>query len=161
MEKKAAYPGTFDPITNGHIDLINRGSLLFDEILVLVAERREKNTLFTLDERMELVRESVKNMKNVKVEPISGLLVSYLKNNNIHFILRGLRAISDFDYELQMALINRELLKDCETVFIMASKNEIFLSSSLIREIAMNGGDIKSFVPICVKRKMDMKLRRQ
>jgi pantetheine-phosphate adenylyltransferase len=161
MEKIAAYPGTFDPITNGHIDLINRGSLLFDKILVLVAERREKNTLFTLDERMELVRESVKNMKNVKVEPLSGLLVSYLKNNNIHFILRGLRAISDFDYELQMALINRELLKDCETVFIMASKNEIFLRSSLIREIAMNGGDIKSFVPICVKRKMDMKLRRQ
>jgi pantetheine-phosphate adenylyltransferase len=161
MEKITVYPGTFDPITNGHIDLIRRGSRLFDRIIVLVAERKEKNTLFTLEERIELVRSSIKNFKNVSIEPLSRLLTDYLRENNIHFILRGLRAVSDFDYELQMALMNRELLKDCETIFIMGSKEEIFLSSNLIREIATNRGDISPFVPKCVKLKVDSKLRRK
>ncbi|MGB9695448.1 MAG: pantetheine-phosphate adenylyltransferase [Caldisericaceae bacterium] len=161
MEKIAAYPGTFDPITNGHVELIKSGLLLFDRIVVLVAERKEKSTLFTLKERIDLVKESLKGLGNVTAEPLPGLLVDYLAKNGIHFILRGLRTVSDFDYELQMALINRELMQSCETVFIMANKGSIFISSSLVKEIATNGGDIEPFVPHCVNSQIKIKLRRK
>ncbi len=159
MEKIAIYPGTFDPITKGHIELIKRGILIFDKITVLVAERREKNTFLTLDERLKLVRCSLKNLRNVSVKPLKGLLTDYLKKNDLHFVLRGLRTVSDFDYELQMALMNRELLSNIETIFIMGDKEQIFLSSSLIKEIVINGGDVSLFVSECVKLKLLDKLR--
>jgi len=152
MKRIAAYPGTFDPITNGHLDIIRRGANIFDELVVLVAERDEKHTLFTVGERVEMVKCVTKRFNNVSVLPLKGLLVSFLKANSIKFVLRGLRAVSDFDYELQLALTNRKLYPDLETVFIMSSNDYIFLSSSIVREIARFGGDISKFVPPCVEK---------
>lgn len=136
-----------------------RSSRIFDEIIILVAERKEKETLFSLRERIQIVKEVTKDFKWVKVESIKNeLLVNYLKRKNINFVIRGLRSISDFEYELQMALINREFLSEIETIFIVGSKDTIFLSSSLIREIALNGGDISNFVPKAVIKKIQRKL---
>ncbi len=159
MKKIAVYPGTFDPITNGHIDILKRSIKLFDEVVILIAERKEKQTLFNLGERIEIANRVVKNFKNVKVDFLKEeLLVDYLKRSHIRFIIRGLRSISDFEYELQMALMNREFLPDLETVFIVGGKDTIFLSSTLIREIALNKGDFSKFVPEEVSRSIKMKL---
>ncbi len=154
MKKIAVYPGTFDPITNGHIDVIKRGSGIFDELIILVALREEKHTLFSVEERIEMVRCATKKLKNVQVVTLNKLLTQYLKENNIRFVLRGLRAVSDFDYELQMALTNSELYPRIETIFIMSSRKYIFLSSSIVREIAHYGGDVSMFVPNCVSKKL-------
>jgi len=151
MKRIAVYPGTFDPITNGHLDIIARGTDIFDELIILVAKGENKHPLFTMNERIEMVKCAIKQFNNVSVLPLKGLLVSFLKENNIKFVLRGLRAVSDFDYELQLALTNKNLYPSLETVFIMSSNNYIFLSSSIVREIAGFNGDVSKFVPSCVE----------
>jgi pantetheine-phosphate adenylyltransferase len=143
---KAIYPGTFDPMTKGHIDIVERGSKIFDELLVSVAVNDRKQTLFTLEERVEMAKESLKQFKNVRIISFGNLLVDFMKQQNVNIILRGLRAVSDFEFELQLALMNRKMYPDCETVFLMPNKKYIFLSSSMIREIAMLGGDVSCFV---------------
>jgi pantetheine-phosphate adenylyltransferase len=144
---RALYPGTFDPITNGHVDLIHRASRLFDELVVAVAASKRKGALFTLDERVELVRESVKDVRNVKVTPFSGLLAHEFDKQKVDVAIRGLRAVSDFEYELMMALMNRKLSDHFETVFLMPSEQYVYLHSSLVREVFALGGDIRHLVP--------------
>ncbi|KAA0258806.1 pantetheine-phosphate adenylyltransferase [Deferribacter autotrophicus] len=143
----AIYPGTFDPLTNGHLDIIERGAKMFDSLIVAVAENKRKKPLFTLDERVKMIKESVAHLHNVEIEPFSILLVDFMKEKNVNIILRGLRVVSDFEYELQLALMNRKLYQECETVFLMPNKKYIFLSSSMVREIASLGGDVSCFVP--------------
>ncbi len=143
---KAIYPGTFDPMTKGHIDIVERGSKIFDELLVSVAVNDRKQTLFTLEERVKMAKESLKQFKNVRIISFGNLLVDFMKQQNVNIILRGLRAVSDFEFELQLALMNRKMYPDCETIFLMPNKKYIFLSSSMIREIAMLGGDVSCFV---------------
>jgi pantetheine-phosphate adenylyltransferase len=143
---RAIYPGTFDPMTKGHIDIVERGSKIFDELLVSVAVNDRKQTLFTLEERVKMAKESLKQFKNVRIISFGNLLVDFMKQQNVNIILRGLRAVSDFEFELQLALMNRKMYPDCETIFLMPNKKYIFLSSSMIREIAMLGGDVSCFV---------------
>ena len=152
MNKKfsAVYPGSFDPPTNGHLDIITRASNLFPEIIVAVTENSNKNHMFSLDKRVELLKKSVLKLKNVKVVSFSGLLANYLKKINSFILIRGLRALSDFEYEFQMALMNRKLNKKIETVFLMPDQDYTFLSSSMVKEIAALGGRIEEFVPKCV-----------
>jgi len=147
----AIYAGTFDPITNGHLDVIKRALSLCDKLIVGVADRREKNSLFAAEERAELIRKVLADEPRVKAEAFSGLLTQFAESKGATFVIRGLRAISDFDYELQMALTNRSLAPDIETVFLMPAQNYIFISSSLVKEIARLGGDISKLVPAVVK----------
>lgn len=148
--KRAVTPGTFDPITSGHLDVITRAAQIADEIIVAVAPSERKNTLFTLEERVELAREATKHLSNVTVEPLDGLLVDYVKRVNADVVIRGLRAITDFEYEFQMAALNYQLNSDMETVFIMSPPEFMYLSSSVVREIASLQGDVSNFVPACV-----------
>lgn len=143
---KAIYPGTFDPMTNGHIDIVERGANIFDELVVSVSVNERKNTMFSLDERVDMAQESLKQFPNVRVESFGCLLVDFMKQKEIDVVLRGLRAVSDFEFELQLALMNRKLYAKCETVFLMPNKKYIFLSSSMVREIALLGGDVSCFV---------------
>jgi pantetheine-phosphate adenylyltransferase len=147
----AIYPGTFDPITNGHLDLIERGLRIFDEIIVAVAPSPKKQPLFSLNERIELIKESVKNLKKVKVEAFDGLLVKYVKSKKGIAIIRGLRAVSDYEYELQIALMNRRLDMNIETVFMMPSEEYSFISSTIVKEVVSLGGSIKGLVPEAVE----------
>lgn len=147
MGSRAIYPGSFDPVTYGHLDLIKRGRRIFDEIIVAVAENTQKKPLFNCNERMAMLRESTKGIKGVTIEKFSGLIVDYALNKKVRVLIRGLRMISDFEYELQMALTNRRLKESVETVFLMPSEGYSFLSSTLIKEAAMLGADISSFVP--------------
>lgn len=156
---KALYPGTFDPLTNGHLDIIERGSKMFKHLVVAVAENKRKKPLFSIEERVEMAKESLKAFENVSVVPFSNLLIHFMKENNINIILRGLRAVSDFEFELQLALMNRKMYPDCETVFLMPSSKYIFLSSSMIREIASLGGDVSSFVPHPVFLRIEEKFK--
>jgi pantetheine-phosphate adenylyltransferase len=149
--KKAIYPGTFDPITNAHIDIVKRAKKLFDKVIIAIAQTRHKNPLFTLEERLFLVKESLKDMENIEVLTFDGLLVDLCKKLNVNVIIRGIRAVSDFDYEFQIAWMNRKLLNDIETIFLMPSEEYFFLSSSLVKEVAMLGGNIDNFVPKIVK----------
>ncbi len=146
----AVYPGTFDPVTYGHIDLIRRGSGLFSELIVAVAHNPKKNPIFTLDERVEYINNTVDDLDNVTVTSFECLLVDFARNAGAKVIIKGLRAVSDFDYELQMALMNRRLADDIEMVFMMPSEEFSFISSSLVKEIAALGGDIKSLAPPAV-----------
>ncbi|AEI13810.1 Phosphopantetheine adenylyltransferase [Flexistipes sinusarabici DSM 4947] len=148
----AIYPGTFDPLTNGHLDIIERGAKMFNHLLVAIAENPGKNPLFTLEERVDSTISATKHLPNVNVEPFSCLLSNFMQKKKINVLLRGLRAVSDFEYELQLALMNRQLNEECETVFLMPNMSYIFLSSSMIREIARLGGDVKKFVPDSVER---------
>lgn len=157
--KKAIYPGTFDPMTNGHLDIVERGVLMFDSLVIGVAENKRKKPLFTLEERVDMVKESVKHLKNVEVKSFSNLLVDFMKSEGANIILRGLRAVSDFEFELQLALMNRKLYSECETVFLMPNKKYIFLSSSMIREIALLGGDVCELVPPKVKEYIQIKCK--
>ena len=143
----AVYPGTFDPITNGHLDIIERGLKLFDGLIVAIAESPAKEPLFDVDERVTMAKEAVKKYKNVKVESFNCLLIDYLRKKNANIILRGLRVISDFEYEFQMALTNRKLAPDIETVFMMTAEGYSYLSSRFIKEIARLGGRFDCFVP--------------
>ncbi|HCI29684.1 MAG TPA: pantetheine-phosphate adenylyltransferase [Fervidobacterium sp.] len=157
---KAAYPGSFDPITFGHIDIARRASILFDELHVVVMENKQKKYTFTVEERMEMVKECLKDLPNIKVESFSGLLAEYTLKNKINVVIRGLRAVTDFEYEMQMALANKEILSGVETVFLMTDKSFSFLSSSLVKEVASFGGRISQWVPEFVERKVTEKLKR-
>lgn len=155
MEKRRAiYPGSFDPVTYGHLDLIKRARLLFDEVYVVIAVNAEKQTLFTLDERLAFMKRACKGLSGVRVDSFEGLTVNYAKAKKARSVIRGLRATSDFDYEFQMALTNRQLSKEVDTVFLMPSENHFFLSSRLIKEIAAYKGDIDTYVPSYVAKKI-------
>jgi pantetheine-phosphate adenylyltransferase len=153
----AIYPGTFDPITFGHIDIINRASRIFPHIIVVVAENPGKNPLFSLPERLELVSDAVKDVPGVSVISYSGLIVNCLKENDAGVIIRGLRALSDFEYEFQMAFTNRNLLSTAETVFLMPSAKYSYLSSTMVKQISKLNGEISNFVPDLVKKKLQQK----
>lgn len=153
------YPGTFDPVTNGHLDIIKRGSKLFDKLYVLVPTNINKNSLFSTEERVELLKEVTKEIGNVEIEATSMLTVDFAKSVNATAMLRGLRMVSDFDYELQLATINRHLNEEVETVFIMSSHEYSFLSSSSVKEMAKFGGDVSHFVPNAVKEALDKKFQ--
>lgn len=156
---KAVYPGSFDPITKGHIDIIERCHKIFDEVVVAVLNNPSKNPMFTVEERMELIKESTKDIKNVSVDSFSGLLVDYVKENNISVIIKGLRAVSDFEYEFQMALANKSLNSEVETFFLMTNNRYSFLSSSLIKDIAKFNGNLSQFVTKNVEDAIFYKLR--
>jgi len=151
--KKAVYAGTFDPITYGHIDVINRATNIFDKIIVGVSSRPKK-TLFTLEERIGMISEVFKNNHRVIVKGFSSLLVEFVESVSAKTIIRGLRAVSDFDYEFQLALMNRKLKPEIETLFLMPSENYIFISSSLVKEIASLGGDVSKLVPPIVRKNL-------
>jgi pantetheine-phosphate adenylyltransferase len=144
--RRAVCPGSFDPITYGHLDIIERASHHFDEVIVAVLENRTKSSLFTVDERISMISEVTKKFKNVRVDSWSGLLVDYCKSNSVQSIVKGLRAVSDFDYELQMAQVNLQG-SGVETMFMATSPTHSFLSSSLVKELAYYGGDVSSMVP--------------
>ena len=152
MNKSAIYAGTFDPMTLGHLDVVERAAKIFDRLVIGVAAVTGKNTQFTQEERLELVRESVVDLSNVEVEPFDGLLVDYASGQNIEVLIRGLRAFSDFEYEFQMALTNRRLAPEIETLFLMPKQDYSFLSSTNIRQVAALGGDVSEFVPAVVER---------
>jgi len=156
--RRAVYPGTFDPLTYGHLDLVKRGSALFDELVVAVSEHPEKQPLFSLRERAEMVREAVASYPNVRVETFTGLAVEFVRSLGMRVILRGLRTVSDFEYEFHMALTNRHLAPDIETVFVMSDPHYAHLSSRLICEVAARGGDVSAFVPPHVARALAERL---
>lgn len=156
---KVVCPGSFDPITFGHLDIIERASKLFDEVVIAVLVNKTKSTLFSVDERIEMIKEVTKKFKNVSVDSWSGLLVEYCANNNISMIVKGLRAVSDFDYELQMSQINLQL-KGIETIFMSTSPVHSFLSSSLVKEIANYGGDVSNYVPAEILSRLKTRLAR-
>ena len=143
----AIYPGSFDPITNGHLDILRSGSEIFDKVIIAVSYNIEKKGFLTVDERLKLIRESVKDLKNVEVDSFVGLTVDYAKKRGTHVLLRGLRTASDFEYELQLSQTNNYLSKDIKTVFLITKPEYNFISSSMVREILSNKGDIKPFVP--------------
>lgn len=153
----ALTPGTFDPITYGHIDVISRASALMDEVIVAVAQSTPKKTLFTIEERTELARQATAHLDNVKVESFDTLLVDFAKSKNATVIVKGLRAITDFEYEFQMNAINHQLDYDLETTFIMSPPEFMYLSSSIVRELAALGGDVDHFVPPCVAEALQAK----
>jgi len=156
MKKIAVYPGSFDPITNGHLDIITRALRMFDELIILVAYNPNKASLFSVQERMDLVRAVIKD-NHIRVDCSAGLLVDYVKSMNANVILRGLRAVSDFEYEFQMALINRRLNRDVETVFLMTGYQWFYTSSNLIKEAASLGGSVKGLVPDMVNEILEQK----
>ena len=156
--KRAIYPGSFDPVTNGHLDVIQRAARIFDHVIVAVADNTAKKVLLTIRERVELLREVTKGIKNVSVETFDALVIEYAREKNINVLIRGLRMTSDFDYEFQIALTNRRLAEDIETVFLMPSENVSFVSSSLLKEITGLKADISSFVPKVVERKLKERL---
>ncbi|MDA8126102.1 MAG: pantetheine-phosphate adenylyltransferase [Deltaproteobacteria bacterium] len=160
MKKIAVYPGSFDPITNGHVDIIERGSRMFDELIVLVAYNPTKKSLFTVEDRLAMITEVIKNYKNVRADCFSGLLVDYAKNAGANVLLRGLRALSDFEYEFQLALINRRLNRDVETVFMMTGYKWFYTSSTIINEAASFGGSVEGLVPEIVDRKLKEKYKK-
>ena len=149
--KRGIYPGTFDPVTNGHLDLVQRGLRIFDEIIIAVALNPKKQPLFGIDERLELIKEAVAGYGHVLVEAFDGLLVDYVKSKGGVAIIRGLRAVSDFEYELQMALMNRRLDMSVETVFMMPSEEHSFITSTIVKEAASFGGSVKGLVPDVVE----------
>jgi pantetheine-phosphate adenylyltransferase len=158
--KRAVYPGTFDPITNGHEDLIQRASRLFDEVIVGVAHSQAKRPFFSLEERVKIAREVLTPYKNVSVLGFSGLLSEFVKEQNAGIILRGLRAVSDFEYEFQLAGMNRRLAPGVETLFLTPSDKYLFLSATIVREIAVLGGDISAFVHSVTAQRMREKIGR-
>jgi len=155
----ALYPGTFDPITNGHIDILRRSIKIFDRIIVGVGSNPRKVALFSLEERISMIQEAIKGIPNVSVEPFEGLLVDFAKRRNATVIIRGLRAVSDFEYELQMALMNRKIDSDIETVFLMPSEEYSYLTSSIVKEVKGLGGDISSLVPKIVDDMLKKKFK--
>lgn len=160
MKKRAVYPGTFDPITNGHIDLIKRGLTIFDEIVVAVAYNPFKHPLFTAEERLSLIKNVTDKMENVHVETFSGLLIDYVKSKGINVIIKGIRAVSDFEYEFKMALMNRTLDPTIEMIYLMPAEEYSFISSSLIKEVAFLDGKINRLVPTIVAKAIKKKIKR-
>jgi len=156
--RTAIYPGTFDPITYGHLDVIDRAREIFDKVIIMVAHNSSKTPMFDDDERVKMIEDAVKKFKNVKVECFDGLLVTYARKKKATAIVRGLRAVSDFEYEFQMALTNRKLAKEITTVFLMPHEKYTYLNSSIVREIALMGGNVSEFVPAGVKRALMRKV---
>jgi len=158
--RRAIYPGSFDPVTNGHLDLIERARKLFDEVVVAVAHNDQKQPYFTLKERLAFLGQVTASLNGVKVLPLDGLLVEFAVQQNAHAIVRGLRAVSDFEFEFQMALMNRKLEATVETIFLMPKEEYTYLSSRIVKEIARLGGDVAQFVPACVVQGFARKLER-
>ena len=152
--KTAVYPGSFDPVTNGHIDVIERALKLFDKVIVAVGDNPDKKSLFSTKERLEMLRESTKHLKNIEIDSFSGLLLEYVKNKNSKIIIRGLRVVSDFEFEFQRALLNRVADDKIETVFIMTKESYVFLNSSIVKEMAMFKGIVNGLVPKIVEKKL-------
>lgn len=157
----AVYPGSFDPITYGHLDIIRRSLNIFDHLIVTVARNSQKNSLFSIDERVELIRSVLDDEPRVSVDTFTGLLVDYVASQKAHVIIRGLRAISDFEYEFQIAQMNSTICKGIETMFMMTSVQYGYLSSSIVREVCSLGGPIESFVPQKIQKAMQRKLEQQ
>ena len=155
----AVYPGTFDPVTLGHLDIITRATKLFDKLIIGVAQDTGKNTVFNIDERLNLIQNQVAEMANIEVKPFSGLLVNFAKKENCCTIIRGIRVISDFEYEFQLSLMNKKLAPDLETVFLMTSSDYLFLSSSVIKQVSSLGGCIEGLVPADVAKALYKKLK--
>ena len=153
------YPGSFDPMTNGHLDLVQRATKLFDRVIVAVAKSESKSPLFTLEERLGMVAEAVRHLPNVEADSFDGLLVKYVEERSAQAIIRGLRAVSDFEFEFQLALMNRKLNERVETIFMMPKDTYTFLSSRIVKEIARLNGDISSFVPPNVQRALTARLK--
>lgn len=158
--KKAVYPGSFDPATNGHLDIITRASALFDEVIVGVLNNSSKSPLFSVEERVNILKEITKDLPNVQIQAFSGLSVDFARKCGAHAIIRGLRAITDFEYELQMAQTNRVLAPDIDTTFLTTNLEYAYLSSTTVKEVALFGGDISKFVPESVIEKVHKKLER-
>ena len=156
---RAIYPGSFDPVTNGHMDIIKRAACIADELIIGVLQNEAKTPLFSVEERVIILREVTKNFKNVKIVPFEGLLIDFAKQMDAKVIVRGLRAITDFEYELQMAQTNRKLNSDIETLFLTTSLDYSYLSSTTVKEVASFGGDIKQFVPKFVAEKVTEKIK--
>ncbi|HKA39788.1 MAG TPA: pantetheine-phosphate adenylyltransferase [Burkholderiales bacterium] len=159
MNHKAVYPGTFDPITLGHEDLIRRAARLFDSVIVAVADSSAKKPFFTRDERVAMTREVVKDLKNVEVNGFSGLLMEFVQQNNARVVIRGLRAVSDFEYEFQLAGMNRGLYPRVETLFLTPGEQYMFVSATIVREISVLGGDVSKFVPPHVAKQLKAKIK--
>ncbi len=159
MNQKALYPGTFDPLTNGHLDLIKRALGIFNHLTVAVANNIQKTPLFSASERMEMIREATRDMSSIEVTSFDGLLINYARAHKINTIIRGLRAVSDFEYELQIASVNRKLSPEIETVFMVPNDKYAYLSSSIVKEVAGLGGCIKGFVPTVVEQRLLEKLK--
>ena len=156
----AIYPGSFDPLTNGHLDLIERGSKIFDQLIVAILRHPEKDPLFTLEERREMLESMTERFRNVSVDSFDGLLVAYARSKGAGAVLRGIRAISDYEYELQMALMNRKLDPKLETVFMMPAEKYSYLSSRLVKEIYRHGGSVRGLVPKRVEERLHSKVTR-
>ncbi|MCA9506822.1 MAG: pantetheine-phosphate adenylyltransferase [Myxococcales bacterium] len=154
--KKAIYPGSFDPITNGHIDIVKRALSVFDHVLIAITQNQEKSSLFTIEERQDLIRQSL-DSERIEVKTFDGLLVDFAKDEKIGFIVRGLRAASDFEYEFQLAAMNRHVNSQVDSVFFMTSSETYFLSSRLVKEVAMLGGDVEKMVPSPVAKALQEK----
>jgi pantetheine-phosphate adenylyltransferase len=159
MIRRAIYPGSFDPVTNGHLDVIDRARKLFDEVIVAVAHNDQKNPLFSLEDRLGFLKNALGKIKNVEVAPLDGLLVNFAVTRKATAVIRGLRAISDFEFEFQMALMNRKLEATVETIFLMPKEEYTYLSSRIVKEIARLGGDVKDFVPARVAAELRRKLK--
>ncbi len=156
--RTVVYPGSFDPLTNGHLDVIERAAKLFDTVIVAVAQNTDKSPMFTQSERKQQIAEAVKDFPNVEVETFNGLLIEFAEMKKAQAIIRGLRAVSDFEFEFQLALMNRKLKEEIETIFMMPRESYIFLSSRLVKEVAGLGGDVNTFVPANVERALRSKL---
>jgi len=156
--KNIIYPGTFDPITNGHLDIAERAATLFDQVMIVIANNPRKKSLFTIDERIDLIKASTSHIKNVIVNTTESLIVNFAKNNNSVALIRGLRSISDFEYEFQMALMNRSLEPEISTLFMMPDEKYMHLNSTVVKEIASLGGDMSTYVPEVVHTALKSKL---
>jgi pantetheine-phosphate adenylyltransferase len=158
MNNKAVYPGTFDPMTLGHEDLVRRAARLFDHVVLAVADSRTKRPLFSLAERIDMARDALSDVKNVTVEGFSGLLMNFVQEHGARVVMRGVRAVSDFDYEFQLAGMNRKLYPDVETVFMTPGEEHMFLSATLVREISVMGGDVSKFVSPVIADRLKIKI---
>ena len=156
-EITAVYPGTFDPVTNGHLDIIHRGSRLFSRVVVAILQNPAKDPLFSLDERTKMVAQATSDLSNVRVDAFEGLLVDYARRQGARVIVRGLRAVSDFEFEMQMAMMNRRMNEEVETVFMMPSESYSYVSSRLVREVVMLGGSVEGIVPQAVAKALAVK----
>jgi len=155
--KTAVYPGSFDPVTNGHIDVIERALKIFDKVIVTVGDNPGKKPTFTTEDRIEMLKECTKDLKNIEIDSFQGLLLDFVKSKNSKIIIRGLRAVSDFEFEFQRALLNRVVNDEIETIFIMTKEHYVYLNSSIVKEMAMFGGKLNGLVPEIVEKKLKEK----